>query len=349
MWRIKPRPATGARRLRTVFCGLLLTTLTGGATAADRTELRVYGSIEVDEVDEWVSAFEQANPEIKLTLVRGSTGVLTARVLAEAAAPQADVIWRLADSSLIQFERRGMLEPYAPQGWEAIAAAFRPRSSPPMWVGHVGYMGVVCVNTTEMRRLGLATIQSWRDLLEPKLKGRIVMPSPASSGTGLLHAMSWLTLYGEAEGAEFAKALNTNIAHYTTSGSKPCSMVASGEFPIGLSFSTRAAALKAQGAPIELVFPREGVGRDIEGSAILKGTGKLRAAQRFMDWVTGPQAMRLYGVRYPLLGNGAPHAPAFHPASPQSLVVPMNSYFVATERDAVIRRWEQIAASKTEP
>ena len=317
--------------------------------AADRVELRAYGSIEVDEVEEWIAAFERANPDIKLSLVRGSTGVLTARILAEGAAPHADVIWRLADSSLIKFEREGLLEPYTPKGWSEIAPAFRPRSVPPAWVAHMGYMGVICTNPAEMQRLGIGPVSSWRDLLDPRLRGRIVMPSPASSGTGLLHLTSWLAQLGEAAGWDYVAALNGNIAFYTSSGSKPCALAAAGEYPIGLSFSTRGAALKAQGAPIELIFPREGVGRDIEGSAILVGTRNLAAAQRFMDWVIGAQAMRLYGKRYPLLGAGDAPALPFHPNRPHTLVTPMDSYALAAKREQVIRKWEQAHSQKTEP
>lgn len=315
---------------------------------AQRVELKVYGSIEIDEVDEWVSTFEKANPDIRLALVRGSTGVLTARILAEAAAPQADVIWRLADSSLIQFEKRGLLVPYAPVGWSAIGPMYRPRSNPPAWVAHVGYMGVLCVNRPELSALGVNLPRSWHDLLDPRLKGRIVMPSPASSGTGLLHLASWLTRLGEPAGWDYVQALDRNIAFYTASGSKPCALAAAGEYAVGLSFSTRAMGLKQQGAPIDLVFPVEGVGRDIEGSAILVGTQQPTAARRFMDWVTGPQAAALYGRRYPLLAAAATGPLPFHPEQPQTLLVPVDAYELASRREAWIGGWERSRAARVE-
>ena len=74
-------------------------------------------------------------------------------------------------------------------------------------------------------------------------------------------------------------ALHENIAQYTHSGSKPCNMAAAGEYVVGISFEYRANANKAKGAPIDLVFPKEGLGWDLEAFAIHKGTKKLDAAQ----------------------------------------------------------------------
>ena len=51
-----------------------------------------------------------------------------------------------------------------------------------------------------------------------------------------------------------------------------------------MSFEFRAARLKKQGAPIDIVFPEEGIGWDMETTAIVKGTDKLEAAQTLVDW-----------------------------------------------------------------
>ncbi len=89
--------------------------------------------------------------------------------------------------------------------------------------------------------------------------GKIVMPNPASSGTGFLDVSAWLQIFGEEKGWAYMDALHKNIGSYTHSGSKPCNMAAAGEFPIGVSFDYRAAKLKADGAPVEAVFPSEGL------------------------------------------------------------------------------------------
>ena len=131
---------------------------------------------------------------------------------------------------------------------------------------------------------------SWKDLTNPAYAGSIVMPNPASSGTGYLDVTAWLQIYGEAEGWKFMDALHENIAQYTHSGSKPCNMAAAGEYVVGISFEYRANANKAKGAPIDLIFPKEGLGWDLEAFAIHKGTKNLAAAKKLADWASSLKA-----------------------------------------------------------
>ena len=75
--------------------------------------------------------------------------------------------------------------------------------------------------------------RTWKDLTKPVYKGQIVMPNPASSGTGFFDVTAWLQLWGEGGkggGWKYMDALHENIAQYTHSGSKPCNMAAAGEY-----------------------------------------------------------------------------------------------------------------------
>ncbi|NHN22268.1 putative 2-aminoethylphosphonate ABC transporter substrate-binding protein, partial [Bacillus amyloliquefaciens] len=84
---------------------------------------------------------------IDIKWVRDSTGVVTAKLLAEKANPQADVIMGVAATSLALFERNGMLEPYAPLNLDASMPAYRDKKSPPAWFGMDVFGAVVCFNT----------------------------------------------------------------------------------------------------------------------------------------------------------------------------------------------------------
>ena len=68
---------------------------------AAKTELLVYSALEADQIKAYKTGFETAHPDIELKFVRDSTGIITARLLAEKANPQADVIWGVAATSLM--------------------------------------------------------------------------------------------------------------------------------------------------------------------------------------------------------------------------------------------------------
>ena len=58
--------------------------------AAQKTQLNVYTALETDQIKAYEAAFNKANPDIELKFARDSTGVITAKVLAEKANPQAE-------------------------------------------------------------------------------------------------------------------------------------------------------------------------------------------------------------------------------------------------------------------
>ena len=83
---------------------------------AQKTQLSVYTALETDQLKAYKEGFEKANPDIEINWVRDSTGMITAKLLAEKANPQADVVMGLAATSLAVFDTEGMLVPYAPEG-----------------------------------------------------------------------------------------------------------------------------------------------------------------------------------------------------------------------------------------
>src|SRR5438105_6972651 len=261
---------------------------------AQKTELLVYTALETDQIKAYEEAFYKAYPDVGIKWVRDSTGVITAKLLAEKANPQADMVVGTSASSMAVFANEGMLQGYAPKGLDKIVPAYRDPKNPPEWVGMDVYGAAVCFNTVEAAKLNLPKPESWKDLTKPVYKGRIVMPNPASSGTGYLDVAGWLQMWGDADGYKFMDALHENVAHYTHSGSKPCREAGAGEFPIGISFEYRAVTTKKSGAPIDIVFPSEGLGWDLEASGIMKASKKVDAARKLMDWLATPEAMALF-------------------------------------------------------
>ena len=87
---------------------------------AQKTRLTVYTALENDQLGPYKAAFEADNPTIEIAWVRDSTGVMTARLVAEKDNPRADVIWGLSASSVVLFENMGMLTGYTPKGAEAL-------------------------------------------------------------------------------------------------------------------------------------------------------------------------------------------------------------------------------------
>ena len=111
------------RSLALLGAAALAAILAVAPASAQRTKLTVYTAIENDQLGPFKQAIEAAVPDVEIVWVRDSTGVITARFLAEKDNPRADVVLGLAVTSLIAFEKAGLLETYEPKG----ASALKPR------------------------------------------------------------------------------------------------------------------------------------------------------------------------------------------------------------------------------
>jgi len=324
--------------------------LAAAPVLAQKTELLVYTALETDQIKAYEEAFKKANPDIDVKWVRDSTGVITAKLLAEKANPQADLVVGTSASSLAVFANEGMLLPYAPKGLDKISAQYRDPKNPPDWVGMDVYGAAICFNTVEAAKLNLPKPETWQDLAKPVYKGRIVMPNPASSGTGYLDVAGWIQMWGDQKAWTYMDALHANIAQYTHSGSKPCRQAGAGEFPIGVSFEYRAVTTKKSGAPIDIIFPTEGLGWDLEASGIMKGTKKLAAAQAMMDWLATPGAMELYAKNFAVLAMPGMAKPLdYVPADYEKRLIKNDFAWSAKNRDKILAEWLKRYDGKSEP
>jgi iron(III) transport system substrate-binding protein len=265
-------------------------------SAQQRTRLLVYSTLEPENIADFKKAFEAENTDVEIVWARDSTGVVTAKILAEQGAQQGDAIWGLAVTSTMQLKARGLLEAYAPKNLAAIRPSFRDPAEPPSYVGMEGWVAAVCFNTVEAQKFGLPKPVSWFDLLDPRFKNRIVMPHPASSGTGYFHVSAWIQTFGEEKAWAFMDRLHENIAVYEHSGSRPCRLAGAGEFPVGISAEITAAEVRHKGAPVEGLLMKEGGGWEMDTAAILRGTRNLVAAQRLMDFAASRKANELYAT-----------------------------------------------------
>ncbi len=284
-----------------IFMVFFLTLFIASSAFAAKKLLIVYTSMETDETVEYMKLAREELPDLDIKIIRLSTGELGARMLAERKNPQADVVWGWAVTNMDDFRDRGLLEKYKPKGLNKIPAKFKDPNS--YWVAIDLYTACFVLNTKVMEKENLPKPKTWRDLLNPVYKGKLIMPNPASSGTGFLQVASLLEMLDpdyakkpvkDNKGWEFLEKLDMNMGQYIKSGSKPAKLTAAGEYAIECSFAFVFATLKKQGFPVEMVFPGEGAGYELESNALLKGAKHKKAAKKFLDWAISESAMLEY-------------------------------------------------------
>ena len=217
-------------------------------------------------------------------------------------------------------------------------------------MGNFAYIGTVCFNEIEAEKKNLPKPTSWKDLLDPVYKGHVVMSNPNSSGTGYLNISAWIQTMGEEAAWSFLDGLHENIAVYLHSGSKPCVMAATGEFPVGISFAFRGVKEKKKGAPIDIISPSEGVGWEMVATGIVKGTKNLEAARKFADWANSEDANRLYNEDYAVISiPSLAAAVQYYPDQPLTKMIDNDFYWAADNRKRILAEWTSRFDGKSAP
>lgn len=331
-----------------IICvGVAFFLLLGTATAKERVV--VYTSLENEEVVDYLEFAKKELPDLDIQAIRLSTGELGARMLAEKDNPQADCIWGWAVTNMSEFVPRGMLVKYKPKGWDKIPAHFKDPNG--YWVAIDLYAAALVANTKVLQSKNLPMPKGWNDLLNPVYKDMLIMPNPASSGTGFLQVASLLVMLDpdyknkpieKNKAWDFLKKLDKNMGQYIKSGSKPAKLTAAGEYAIGCSFAFVYSSLKKKGFPVAMVLPEEGAGYELEANALLKGSKHEKAAKKFLDWAISKSAMNQYakfklGVTYPNI-----QGPKDLPDLKTIKLAPMDFPWQSKNRVKILEVWQDL-------
>jgi iron(III) transport system substrate-binding protein len=236
---------------------------------------------------------------IGLESINISTGEIYARLKVEKARPQAD-IWHSVRAELLdKAKEEGLIAPYKP----ANAGSLLPEyayANEPAFTGTTMYPLGIGYNVNALKKLGLDPPKTYADLLDPKWKDKIVMPHPAASGTGYAFLVTLIQLYREKgepgiqskKGWEYLSKLNNNMSQYTRSGSAPAKLVATGEYPLCITFYDRVFQLNSEGYPIAFSIPSPTFA-EASCSAIVAGAPNLEGAKKFMEFFLSLKAQEL--------------------------------------------------------
>ncbi len=319
-----------------------------GVEKATSGSITVYTAFEDDQIEKYLASFKELYPDIEVEVIRESTGTLIAKVIAEKDNPVADVIWGTSASVMLQLEPYDLIKGYRPESCDLLDPMFYDSANEePLWTGCDVYETAFLVNTKVCEAAGVPIPTSFADLLDPCYEGMIVMPDPTSSGTGMLTVNGILQIMGEEAGWEYMNELNKNIVTYTTSGSKPAKMAAAGECGIGISFGYRCSTLLAEGNPVEVVFPSEGCGWDVEANCLINKAEINPAAYTFLDWAVSDVAMEKYATEYPITGRGViGDIPVGYSETPLENLCALDLAKAALERDAIIEKFTPLLSGK---
>lgn len=317
----------------------------GGETKNMREQVSVYYAYAEDEAQLLFDAFEKATG-IKVQGVRLSAGELLARIEAEGDNTQASVVITGRQTLNVAGEE-GLLQPYESKALDEIGEEFRSPDN--MWTAHT--FGSVCYlsNTNVLKELNMSTPDSWYSVLDLAYKDQVILAHPATSGMSYTWMSIAIQIMGEDKAFEYMKELDQNVFQYAKSSIACPRTVGLGEAAV--TFCDVSDAVKAQktGYPVEISFPKEGVGYDMTVMALTKNgpEKELETAKKFIDWMAGKEAQELFvekTYRWPV--NTKAEIPTDIPQISDLTLVKMDYDYYISNRDTLLDRFDKEIKSK---
>lgn len=254
--------------------------------AAFAETLTLYTSQPNEDAQKTVDAFQAANPGITVEWVRDGTTQLMTRLAAEmaAGARQPDVLLIADTVTLESMAQEGKLAAYT----SPEATAYDPA----LFSAEGYYYSTKLITTGIVYNTAATEIPtSWADLEKPEFKGLIAAPSPLYSGAALIHLAA---LTGNPDlGWNHYEALAANELLADGGNGGVFKAVASGEKPYGILVDFMALRAKADGSPVDFVFPSEGLTYVTEPVAIMADAPNRANAEAFVDFVLSEEGQQL--------------------------------------------------------
>jgi iron(III) transport system substrate-binding protein len=273
-----------------VLVGALLSILAVGSAPALAQDARVeaakkegkvvwYTSLALPTAEKIGKLFEAAYPGIKVEVQRTGSQRILQRVMQEQQAnlKLVDVIHTSDAGHFVLLKEKKLLMKYTPAGVDAFPAGFKDKDG--YYFTLRATVNVIAYNTKLVS--AAEAPKTWKDLLDPKWKGKLVTAHPGYSGVISTHVLALVHLHGW----DYFKQLAQNKLMLVQSAVDPAGVVASGERAVAVDGGDYYYyQMKKKGNPIEVVYPKEGVPLVASPTAIASFAPHPNAAKLFTDF-----------------------------------------------------------------
>ena len=211
------------------------------------------------------------------------------RILAEQRAGRyvADVM-STGPTSMSDLKWRGVLASHRPPNLKHAPEEFRDPDNTliPVYLNIYGLL----VNTSLVKRD--EEPKSWKDLLDPKWKGKILADDPRGAGGG----NTWFIVTYKTLGGPFLEELAKQNLQFRPQYLENEKSLARGEFPVYLPALAGAIA-RLKGAPVKWITPSEGVAYIAISQGLVKNAPHPNAAKIWANFQIGDEAQKALGER----------------------------------------------------
>ena len=258
----------------------------GAGAHAASGKLVLYTSQPDKDAQQTVDAFRAVHPDVEVEWIRDGTTKVMAKLRAEmaAGAPKPDLLLIADVVNMESLKQEGLLMAYPEAPVDAYDPALHDKDRT--------YFSTKLITTGIVYNTGAPMKPAeWKDLVRAEAKGVVAMPSPLTSGAATVH-MAALTANPDI-GWDYYEKLAANGVTPKGGNGGTFKAVASGQALYGMVVDFVPIRAKADGSPVEFVFPKSGVTAVTEPVAILATAANPEAARAFVDFLLSREGQEL--------------------------------------------------------
>ncbi|MEK8129063.1 ABC transporter substrate-binding protein [Paenibacillus filicis] len=324
-------------------CGSPDSNTKGNEKAAGSNKLVVYTPNSEAMINALIPIFEKQTG-ITVELVSAGSGELLKRIQSEKANPYADVMF--GGAYALYKENADIFQNYVSSNDSALLEGHRNTSG--FMTSYVSDGSVLLVNT---KLAGDIPINSYADLLNPKLKGKIAMADPANSSSAFAQLTNMLKAMGgdytSEAGWKYVGELIKNLGGKVAgSSSKAHKSVADGEYVVALTYEDPSVSYVKDGAPVRVVYPSEGAVFLGAGAGVVKGAKHEDNAKKFIDFIIskeGQDALGQQTTNRPLRKDA--QIGSFMKPIDQIKVIQEDTEYVGSHKKEIVERYTTLFTS----
>ncbi|WES70442.1 ABC transporter substrate-binding protein [Superficieibacter sp. HKU1] len=222
---------------------------------------------------------------VKVNIFQATTGKVMARLEAEQANPQADILISASWDTAEDLHQRGWLLPY-----QSASAANVPANlkSADFIAQGVSALGIVWNSKS-----GTPEPKEWQDLTGPAFKDKVTTPDPALSGASLDLLIGLQNGMGENAWSLFDALKNNGMVVSGPNAQAVTPVMQGAKAAVFGAVDYVSYGNISQGESLKVIFPASGTVIAPRPMMILKTSKQVNEAKGFIDYVLSPEGQTL--------------------------------------------------------
>lgn len=245
-----------------------------------------------------------------------------------------DVLTHSSPAAALAMVKKGILVPFKPAGYDKIPAEVKDPNG--AYIAQRLNIVTLYVRTDKIAAADIP--KTWSSVLDPKFKGKMVMPDPSFTSLFVSVDGTLSKMYGW----EFFEKLRKNDVMVVESNQGVSDMLKRGERFLALGSDSYAYDLRKQGHPIKTLYPSDGVFVISSPTAVIKGSPHPNAAKAFAEFMISPEVQK----QFPASGNFAARTDVAPPEGAPGLdsikIIPVDYDYINKQTAAIKKKFNEV-------